>query len=233
MVICFSLSSLAHQWFVYQIETFKFQCASKVWISNFIFHYMLWMARSYFNHIHLDILPISNISWYLTFPFLIPEHYCAQSNTHLNIRYWWQRLLTVGVLKVESVIESGDFSDIPKNETYAAFYFKGWSGIEDEHAGVDIWMCVYVNFDRQPSSIPSFPTIGERTEFTLKYNLNANSITLHWYEKRTQFWQILLGNSMLLLPIEFVQFHSLGACFDQYDKSNFMSGLSYFMSGFF
>ena len=96
------------------------------------------MARSYFNHIHLDILPISNISWYLTFPFLIPEHYCAQSNTHLNIRYWWQRLLTVGVLKVESVIESGDFSDIPKNETYAAFYFKGWSGIEDEHAGVDI-----------------------------------------------------------------------------------------------
>ena len=38
---------------------------------------------------------------------------------------------------------------------------------------------------------------------------------------------------MLLLPIEFVQFHSLGACFDQYDKSNFMSGLSYFMSGFF
>ena len=137
------------------------------------------------------------------------------------------------MLKVQSVIESGDFSDIPKNETYAAFYLKGWSGIEDEHAGVDIWMCVYVNFDRQPSSIPSFPTIGERTEFTLKYNLNANSITLHWYEKRTQFWQILLGNSMLLLPIEFVQFHSLGACFDQYDKSNFMSGLSYFMSGFF
>ena len=62
---------------------------------------------------------------------------------------------------------------------------------------------------------------------------NVNSITSHWYEKRTQFWQILLGNSMLLLPIEFVQFHSLGACFDQYDKSNFMSGLSYFMSGFF
>ena len=51
MVICFSLSSLAHQWFVYQIETFKFQCASKDWISHFIFHYMLWMARSYFNHI--------------------------------------------------------------------------------------------------------------------------------------------------------------------------------------
>ena len=128
----------------------------------------VWMARSYFNHIYLDIWPISNISWYSTFPFfLIPEHYCAEPNTHLDIRYWWQRLLTVGVLKVESVIESGDFSDIPKNETYAAFYFKGWSGIEDEHAGEDIWMCVCVNFDRQPSSIPSFPTIGERTEFTL------------------------------------------------------------------
>ena len=197
MVICFSLSSLAHQWFVYQIETFKFQCASKVWISNFIFHYMLWMARSYFNHIHLDILPISNISWYLTFPFLIPEHYCAQSNTHLDIRYWWQRLLTVGVLKVESVIESGDFSDIPKNETYAAFYFKGWSGIEDEHAGEDIWMCVCVNFDRQPSSIPSFLTIGPSNgihplTFLYGYNFNVNSITSHWYEKRTQFWQILL-----------------------------------------
>ena len=94
------------------------------------------------------------------FLFLIPEHYCAEPNTHLDIRYWWQRLLTVGVLKVQSVIESGDFSDIPKNETYAAFYFKGWSGIEDEHAGVDIWMCVCVNFDRQPSSIPSFLTIG-------------------------------------------------------------------------
>ena len=94
------------------------------------------------------------------FLFLIPEHYCAEPNTHLDIRYWWQRLLTVGVLKVQSVIESGDFSDIPKNETYAAFYLKGWSGIEDEHAGVDIWMCVCVNFDRQPSSIPSFLTIG-------------------------------------------------------------------------
>ena len=35
-------------------------------------------------------------------------------------------------------IENGDFSDIPKTETYAAFYLKGWSGIEDEHAGVDI-----------------------------------------------------------------------------------------------
>ena len=69
---------------------------------------------------------------------MIPEHYCAQPNTHLDIRYWWQRLLTVGVLKVQSVIESGDFSDIPKNETYAAFYLKGWSGIEDEHAGEDI-----------------------------------------------------------------------------------------------
>ena len=98
-------------------------------------------------------------------------------------------------------------------------------------------VCVRVNFDRQPSSIPSFLTI-ERSNgihpltFLYGYNFNANSKTLHWFEKRTQFWQILLGNSMLLLPIEFVQFHSLGACFDQYDKSNFMSGLSYFMSDF-
>ena len=66
------------------------------------------------------------------------EHHCTQPDTHLDIRYWWQRLLTVSVLKVQSVIESGDFSDIPKTETYAAFYLKGWSGIEDEHAGVDI-----------------------------------------------------------------------------------------------
>ena len=156
---------------------FEQSCTSMICVSNWNFQtsmciqsldFKLYLSLHVMNgNIHLDIWPISNISWYLTFPFLIPEHYCAQPNAHLDIRYWWQRLLTVGVLKVESVIESGDFSDIPKNETYAAFYLKGWSGIEDEHAGVDIWMCVYVNFDRQPSSIPSFPTIGERTEFTL------------------------------------------------------------------
>ena len=82
MVICFSLSSLAHQWFVFQIETFIFQCASKVWISNFIFHYMLFQPY---------------ISWYLTYfkYILIFNFSFFNTRTPLYIAWYspWYKIL--------------------------------------------------------------------------------------------------------------------------------------------